>query len=146
MSDSEYNQSSRTGSTFTAFLIGGLIGGAIALLYAPRSGQEMREILLDEGDMFNTRLWELSILRLNQLGYFEQLKENDVRARWYAAYSLGQLGPAAVEAAGPLRKILEQEEETQQEYVRATAAWALGRTRRSAVRPPRRTWTASGMC
>ena len=36
-----------------------------------------REILLDEGDMFNTRLWELSILRLNQLGYFEVLKEDE---------------------------------------------------------------------
>ncbi len=36
-----------------------------------------REILLDEGDMFNTRLWELSILRLNQLGYFEPLKKED---------------------------------------------------------------------
>ena len=49
MSESEYYQSSNTGSTFTAFLIGGLIGGAIALLYAPRSGQETREILLTEG-------------------------------------------------------------------------------------------------
>ncbi len=49
MSDSEYTRPNRTGSTFTAFLIGGLIGGAIALLYAPRSGEEMREILLDEG-------------------------------------------------------------------------------------------------
>ncbi|MBK9169744.1 MAG: outer membrane protein assembly factor BamA [Bryobacterales bacterium] len=36
-----------------------------------------REVLLDEGDMFNSRLWELSILRLNQLGYFEVLKENE---------------------------------------------------------------------
>ena len=36
-----------------------------------------REVLLDEGDMFNTRLWELSILRLNQLGYFEVLKEEE---------------------------------------------------------------------
>ena len=34
-----------------------------------------RELLIDEGDMFNSRLWELSILRLNQLGYFEALKE-----------------------------------------------------------------------
>ena len=34
-----------------------------------------RELLLDEGDMFNTRLWDLSVLRLNQLGYFEPLKE-----------------------------------------------------------------------
>jgi len=36
-----------------------------------------REIMLDEGDIFNNRLWELSILRLNQLGYFEALKADD---------------------------------------------------------------------
>src|SRR6266851_3234623 len=36
-----------------------------------------RQLLIDEGDVFNTRLWELSILRLNQLGYFEALKENE---------------------------------------------------------------------
>jgi outer membrane protein insertion porin family len=36
-----------------------------------------REILLDEGDIFNGQLWDLSILRLNQLGYFETLKKED---------------------------------------------------------------------
>lgn len=36
-----------------------------------------RELLIDEGDMYNTRFWELSILRLNQLGYFDVLKENE---------------------------------------------------------------------
>jgi outer membrane protein insertion porin family len=36
-----------------------------------------REMLIDEGDMFNSRLWEMSILRLNQLGYFEVIKENE---------------------------------------------------------------------
>ncbi len=36
-----------------------------------------REILLDEGDLFNSRLWEVSLLRLNQLGYFEVLKETE---------------------------------------------------------------------
>ena len=36
-----------------------------------------REILLDEGDIFNSQLWDLSILRLNQLGYFEMLKKED---------------------------------------------------------------------
>jgi len=36
-----------------------------------------RELLIDEGDLFNTRLWEVSLLRLNQLGYFEVLKENE---------------------------------------------------------------------
>lgn len=33
-----------------------------------------RQLLIDEGQIFNNRLWELSILRLNQLGYFEPLK------------------------------------------------------------------------
>ena len=36
-----------------------------------------RELMIDEGDIFNTRLWEMSLLRLNQLGYFEVLKENE---------------------------------------------------------------------
>ena len=36
-----------------------------------------RELLIDEGDVYNTRLWELSVLRLNQLGYFDALKAED---------------------------------------------------------------------
>jgi len=36
-----------------------------------------RELLVDEGWVFNNRLWELSILRLNQLGYFETIKPED---------------------------------------------------------------------
>jgi outer membrane protein insertion porin family len=36
-----------------------------------------RELYLDEGDLFNSKMWELSILRINQLGYFEQLKKED---------------------------------------------------------------------
>ncbi|MGH9679609.1 MAG: BamA/OMP85 family outer membrane protein, partial [Candidatus Acidiferrales bacterium] len=33
-----------------------------------------RELLLSEGDMFRNNLWELSLLRLNQLDYFEPIK------------------------------------------------------------------------
>ena len=33
-----------------------------------------RELMLEEGQVYNSRLWELSILRLNQLNYFEPLK------------------------------------------------------------------------
>ncbi len=33
-----------------------------------------REVLLDEGDLFDNRRWEVSILRLNQLDYFEPIK------------------------------------------------------------------------
>ena len=36
-----------------------------------------REIALEEGQVYNQHLWELSLLRLNQLGYFEQLKPDD---------------------------------------------------------------------
>ena len=36
-----------------------------------------REIALEEGQVYNSRLWEFSLLRLNQLGYFDQLKPDD---------------------------------------------------------------------
>jgi HEAT repeat protein len=58
-----------------------------------------------------------------------QLADKDIRARWYASYVLGQLGPKAAEAVAPLHKILETRSEN--EYVRGNAAWALGRICRS---------------
>ena len=36
-----------------------------------------REIALEEGQQYNQQLWEFSILRLNQLGYFDQIKADD---------------------------------------------------------------------
>ena len=36
-----------------------------------------RELSLEEGGVYNSRLWELSLLRLNQLSYFDQLKPDD---------------------------------------------------------------------
>ncbi len=33
-----------------------------------------RELLIDEGDLFSQQLWDTSILKLNQLGYFDPLK------------------------------------------------------------------------
>ena len=41
-----------------------------------------RELLLEEGQVYNARLWDLSLLRLNQLNYFEALKaEQDSESR-----------------------------------------------------------------
>ncbi|HWW97364.1 MAG TPA: outer membrane protein assembly factor BamA [Edaphobacter sp.] len=41
-----------------------------------------RELLLEEGQEYNSQRWELSILRLNQLNYFETLKaEQDSESR-----------------------------------------------------------------
>ncbi len=36
-----------------------------------------REILLDEGNVFNTSYWDWSILRVNQLGFFDNVKKED---------------------------------------------------------------------
>ena len=47
MSDS--NESSRVGGYLAAFAIGALIGTGAALLYAPRSGKETRELLAKKG-------------------------------------------------------------------------------------------------
>ena len=40
-----------------------------------------REVILNEGDPYNKRYWDLSILRLNQLGLFEEVKEKDAITR-----------------------------------------------------------------
>ncbi|MGH9768550.1 MAG: BamA/OMP85 family outer membrane protein, partial [Blastocatellia bacterium] len=40
-----------------------------------------REVVLNEGDPYNKRYWDLSILRLNQLGLFEEIKEKDAITR-----------------------------------------------------------------
>ena len=36
-----------------------------------------RELLLDEGQLFSTTLWDYSTLRLNQLGFFDPIKKED---------------------------------------------------------------------
>lgn len=55
----------------------------------------------------------------------EALKSEDVRQRWYATLALAHIGPDASEAIAPLTDLLA--ERAQYEYVRAGAAFALGR-------------------
>ncbi len=40
-----------------------------------------RELALEEGNVYNSKLWEFSVLRLNQLGYFENLKPEEATER-----------------------------------------------------------------
>jgi outer membrane protein insertion porin family len=40
-----------------------------------------RQLLLDEGQVYNNRLWELSLLRLNQLGYFDAIKPENAELK-----------------------------------------------------------------
>jgi HEAT repeat protein len=55
----------------------------------------------------------------------KSLDDKQVDRRWYAAYALGQIGAEASPASPRLAATLVDLEE--HEYVRATAAWALGR-------------------
>ncbi len=40
-----------------------------------------REIMVDEGNVFNSQAWDMSLLRLNQLGYFEEIKNVDAEVK-----------------------------------------------------------------
>src|SRR5262245_36320696 len=40
-----------------------------------------REIMVDEGNIFNSQMWDMSLLRLNQLGYFEEIKNEDAEVK-----------------------------------------------------------------
>jgi outer membrane protein insertion porin family len=40
-----------------------------------------RELLINEGDIFNNHFWELSLLRLNQLDYFEKIKPENAQIK-----------------------------------------------------------------
>ncbi len=40
-----------------------------------------REVAINEGDPYSKRLWDISILRLNQLGLFEEIKDKDANTR-----------------------------------------------------------------
>jgi beta-lactamase regulating signal transducer with metallopeptidase domain len=40
-----------------------------------------REIIVKEGQVFNSSLWDLSLSRLNQLGYLDEIKNEDVEIR-----------------------------------------------------------------
>jgi outer membrane protein insertion porin family len=40
-----------------------------------------RELLINEGDIFNNRYWELSLLRLNQLNYFDPIKPENAEIK-----------------------------------------------------------------
>ena len=40
---------------FWAFVFGGLVGAAVALLYAPQAGEKTRKILINNGEIFKDK-------------------------------------------------------------------------------------------
>jgi gas vesicle protein len=47
-----YDDGRRGGSLLAAFLLGGVIGAVLGLLFAPRSGKETREVITDKAQDF----------------------------------------------------------------------------------------------
>lgn len=54
MSDKN-NQNGDFGAFLAGFVIGGLVGAAVALILAPRSGSEIRSQLMERGEEFRSR-------------------------------------------------------------------------------------------
>lgn len=50
---SEVHMNSKNG--FWAFVFGGLVGAAVALLYAPQPGEKTRKILINNGEIFKDK-------------------------------------------------------------------------------------------
>jgi gas vesicle protein len=50
---SDNNESTRVGGYLAAFAIGALVGTGVALLYAPHSGKETRELIAKKGRALN---------------------------------------------------------------------------------------------
>jgi gas vesicle protein len=95
-----YDRDSGSASVFLAFILGGLTGAALALLYAPRSGQETRDLLADkyrEGEAKAREAKERAISKSREVmddasGYIEKQKQglDQRKERFVAAVEAGR--------------------------------------------------------
>ena len=82
----------KTGTSLLAFLFGAIVGAAVALLYAPTSGEELRANIKTEADVRMEQLtaeWERTRAELlasaektrdEVMTYLEQMKPAEVQA------------------------------------------------------------------
>lgn len=95
-----YDRDSGSASVFLAFILGGLTGAALALLYAPRSGQETRDLLADkyrEGEVRAREAKERAMSKGREVmddasGYIEKQKQglDQRKERFVAAVEAGR--------------------------------------------------------
>lgn len=98
--DDDYDRDSGSASVFLAFILGGLTGAALALLYAPRSGQETRDLLAEkvrEGEVRAREARERAISKGREVmddasGYIEKQKQglDQRKERFVAAVEAGR--------------------------------------------------------
>jgi gas vesicle protein len=95
-----YDRDSGSASVFLSFILGGLTGAALALLYAPRSGQETRDLLAEKVREGEARAREAKERALNKSrevvdeasGYIERQKQglDQRKERFVAAVEAGR--------------------------------------------------------
>jgi gas vesicle protein len=95
-----YEHDSGSASVFLAFILGGLTGAALALLYAPRSGQETRDLLAEkvrEGEARAREAKERALAKGREVvddasGYIERQKAglDQRKERFVAAVEAGR--------------------------------------------------------
>ena len=98
--DDHYDRDSGSASVFLAFILGGLTGAALALLYAPRSGQETRDLLGEkyrEGEVRAREAKERALSKGREVmddasGYIEKQKQglDQRKERFVAAVEAGR--------------------------------------------------------
>ena len=107
MSEKEHNteKNGNASKIFWAFLLGGLAGGLIALLYAPKSGKETREGIKDEAENTKQEVTE----QIQSIKESIQTKYYDTKERFKAAVEAGR--EAFVQKPIPAELPMEDEEE-----------------------------------
>jgi gas vesicle protein len=98
--DEDYDRGESSAAVFLAFILGGLTGAALALLYAPRSGQETRDILAEkyrEGEARAREAKERALAKSREVvddasGYIEKQKQglDQRKERFVAAVEAGR--------------------------------------------------------
>ena len=98
--DDDYDRDRDGGSAavFLSFILGGLTGAALALLYAPRSGQETRDLLA------------------------EKYREGEARAREAKERALAKGRDALDEASGYIDKQKQNIDQRKERFVAAVEA------------------------
>ena len=98
MHDDFDDRESGSAAVFLAFILGGLTGAALALLYAPRSGQETRDLLA------------------------EKYREGEARARDAKERALAKGREALDDASGYIEKQKQQIDSRKERFVAAVEA------------------------